>query len=274
MDIKEDINMIEVLFSESAAGSMKLVKQENMFPERIEDVICLNFMLDIGDIQKDVDSQYRQDLMCSMFFQGQYEEDEITEKEIAETKEIYIQELKRLKEALNQGKEIRVWYSDAPYSLCGFYYLCKLLEKYNQRIVVVKLPDYQVEKNRIICNQNWGEIATRDFVKYLKYEKELTKQEIQLFAFLWDELVEDNSPMRALVNGHVIGVPEDFYDHLIWKHLSLKPIREAYFIGMLFKYQISVPDWWYAKRINEYIQQGKIKVIKDSKSQYQRMISF
>ena len=265
--------MIEVLFSESAAGSMKLIKQENMFSERIEDVICLNFMLDIGDIQKDVGSLYRQDLICSMLFQGQYEEDEITVKEINETKEIYIQELKRLKETLNQGKEMRIWYSDAPYSLCGFYYLCKPLEKYNQRIKAVKLPDYQVEKNGIICNQNRGEIVPGDFVKYLKYEKELTKQEIQLFGFLWEELVEDNSPMRAVVNGQVIGVLEDFYDHLIWKHLSLKPIREARFIGILLKYQISVPDWWYAKRINEYIKQGKIKVIKDSKSQYQRMIS-
>ena len=77
--------MIEVLFGESEAASMKAAKNTIMVehvngptsvwiagkktpPERpfagwvegtAEEVICLGFMLDIGDIKEPVDSQYR-----------------------------------------------------------------------------------------------------------------------------------------------------------------------------------------------------------------------
>lgn len=261
--------MIEVLFSEGEAGSMKLAKQSNFLPGKIEEVICLDFMLDIGDIRKSIDSQYRKDLICSMYFQGQY--GDIGHEEVGD---IYVQELLRLKKYLDNGKNIRIWYSHAPYSICGFYHLCKLLEKYNHTIHVIKLPDYRIEKKGIVRFQNWGEMIAKEFVNHLMFEKELTKQEIQLYSYLWNELVEDNSPMRALVNGQVIGVQEDFYDHLMWKHLSQTPIVQARFIGTLLNnYQISVPDWWYAKRIDDYIEKGKIKIVKNSKDKYKRIIS-
>lgn len=79
--------------------------------------------------------------------------------------------------------------------------------------------------------------------------------------------------LRAFVNGKMIGVPEDFYDFQIWKYLKNEPIMEAHLIGkIMLDYQNSVADWWYAMRIEYYIQQNKIHVIKDSKSKYERMI--
>ena len=45
------------------------------------------------------------------------------------------------------------------------------------------------------------------------------------------------SPLRALVNGQVIGVPESFYDFQIRNQLTNQPIIEAYLIGnILNKY--------------------------------------
>ena len=74
-------------------------------------------------------------------------------------------------------------------------------------------------------------------------------------------------------NGRVLGVPEDFYDFLIWKKLTDKPVKEARLIGDILGYfPISVGDWWYAKRIEYYIRQGKIRVVQDSKNTYGRMI--
>ena len=35
---------------------------------------------------------------------------------------------------------------------------------------------------------------------------------------------------------------------------------------------LSVGDWWYARRIEYYIKQGKIRVIEDSENKYARMI--
>ena len=95
-----------------------------------------------------------------------------------------------------------------------------------------------------------------------------------MYAFLWTELTEDNSPLRAVINGRIMGVPVDFYDFLIWKRLSCRPVKEAGLIGDILGYfRPGVGDWWFAERIDYYIQQGKIRVIEDSENKYVRMVS-
>ena len=47
-----------------------------------EQVICLGFMLDIGNIREPVDSSYRKELIYSMYAQNQWEQDEEIEEEL------------------------------------------------------------------------------------------------------------------------------------------------------------------------------------------------
>lgn len=258
--------MIEILFAESEAASMKEVKAG--------EAICLGFMLDIGDIRESIDSSYRKELIYSMYAQNQWEQDEAIAAELREIGDLYAQELHRLQKFLDDGETIRIWYSDAPYSRCGLYHLCHLLMKRDNEIHVVKLPEYAVQKNIIISYQNWNEAAPEEFAGFLSYEKKLSKEEVRLYAAMWSDLMEDNSPLRAVVNGKVLSVPEDFYDFLIFRRLTDKPIKEARLLGDILGHsQISVGDWWYAKRIDHYIAQGKIRVVEDSKNKYARMIS-
>ncbi len=210
--------MIEVLFGESEAGAMKVAKNtviaskvdgptavwtvgKKKPPERencgwiegtAEEVICLGFLLDISDIREDVNSECR--------------------------KHPY----------LADGEAIRIWYSDASYSRCGFYHLCADLQKYSNAISIIKLPEYRVRAdNSIVSYTNWGEVAAEEFAGFLTCEKKLSKEEIRMYAMSWSILQEDNSPLRAVVNGKLIGVPEDFYDFLIWKTITRKPIKEG-----------------------------------------------
>ena len=81
--------MIEVLFGESEAASMKMAKgrrtvvggagkAENGSGTWIgghpRQVICLGFMLDIGDIKEPVDGRYRRELIRAMYGQEQWGE--------------------------------------------------------------------------------------------------------------------------------------------------------------------------------------------------------
>ena len=85
--------------------------------------------------------------------------------------------------------------------------------------------------------------------------------------------MEDNSPLRAMVNGRLVGVQEDFYDFAIWKKLTKEPIKEARLIGnILGNYQLSVSDWWFATRIEHFIRQEKIRIVEDSEDAYARLI--
>lgn len=102
--------MIEILFAESEAASMKEAKAG--------EAICLGFMLDIGDIRESVDSSYRKELIYSMYTQNQWEQDEAIAAELREIGDLYAQELHRLQKFLDDGETIRIWYSDAPYSRC------------------------------------------------------------------------------------------------------------------------------------------------------------
>lgn len=297
--------MIEVLFGESEAASMKaakskivsvtadgptavfmagkraLPKEKELFNNKSavwvegtsDEVIGLGFMLDIGDISEQVDSEYRKELIYSLYFQNQWEDDEEIQKELKMAGEVYANEIFRLKKFLEDGEKIRIWYSDAPYSRCGFYSLCRLLERYDNEINVVKLPEYVVRENSIIFYKNWGEVAAEEFAAFLPYERKFSKEEVRMYAILWSKLVEENSPLRAVVNGRVISVPEDFYDFLIFDGLSNKPVKEARLIGNIIgSSQLSVGDWWYAKRIEYYIRQGKIRVVEDSQNKYARLI--
>lgn len=263
--------MIEILFGESEAASMKAAKStvisiksdgptvffsagKKKMPQResagwIEgnssEVICLALKLDIGELQG----------------------------ETRDTENVYVDELERLKRFLKDGEEIRIWYSKSAYSLCGLYYVCHLLTKYQNKVYAIELPEYRVSGKCVTSYQNWGEVAAEEFSLFLDRQIEIDRVAIKRYACLWTELVEDNSPLRAMVNNHVVGVPEEFYDFLIWKNLEERTVKEARLIGdILGRYPICVGDGWYAKRIQHFIDLDLIEVVEDSENKYARTI--
>lgn len=272
--------MVEVLFAESEAASMQAGKKRPLKREPAggiegtpEEVICLGFLLDIGDIRENVDSAYRKTLIHDLYTQEAWGKDPEVDAEFWNLADVYVRELQRLKNYLEEGETIRIWYSDAPYSVCGFYHVCSILSEYDNPVRVVKIPEHIVRGNEIISYRNWGEVAAEEFAGFLPYERELSREEVRMYRSLWMELQEENTPLRAIINGKIMSVGEDFYDFLIWKELTKKPIKEARLIGnILGKYPISIGDWWYAKRIHTFLAQGKIRVIEDSKNSYARLI--
>lgn len=154
-----------------------------------------------------------------------------------------------------------------------FYQICQLLLKYQVEVHVVKLSEHVVREDCIVSYANWGEVAAEEFAGFLSYEKILTEDEFRMYAQNWTDLVSENAPLRAVISGQLISVPEDFYDFLIWKHLSDKPRKEARVIGdILGTSMLGVGDWWYAKRIEYYIDRGDILIVEDSANTYARVI--
>ena len=267
--------MIEVLFDESAAATMQMAKKEGIINGDKEEVICLALMLDIGDIREDADSQYRGNLIYEMYTQNSYDNSPETLKELKNIGSIYANEQNRLIEYVSKGESIRIWYSNAPYSICGFYYVCNLLRDTSNEIFTVKLPDYIKEDEGIVIEyKRWGETPFEKFDIFLRNEKKISKIETKVFSDYWLELKNDNSPLRAVVNGQLIGVPEDFYDYLIYKSLSKGAMKEVRLIGdILGQYPLGISDWWYASRIEKMIENNKINIIEDSDRKYTRTIS-
>lgn len=71
------------------------------------------------------------------------------------------------------------------------------------------------------------------------------------------------------------GVPEDFYDFLIWKRLTGKPVKQVRLIGDILG--CDPPGAWETGGMpagsQHHILQGRIKVVEDSEKPYARIIS-
>ena len=78
---------------------------------------------------------------------------------------------------------------------------------------------------------------------------------------------------KNLLDFYLASVPEDFYDFMIFKRLTAKPIKEGRIIGDIIGCnRVSIGDWWYANRIQHFIETGAIKVLEDSENLYARLI--
>lgn len=266
--------MVEVLFGESGAACMKIAIEKEVISGSADKVICLDLMLDIGDIKEKVDSYYRQNLIFNMYTQNSYDNSEDTLKEIQKVGKQYKDEQNRLINYVLKGEPIRIWYSNAPYEMCGLYYICDLLKDIATEIFAVKLPEYIKIDDVVLSYQYSEEISPEQFSTLISYEKRISEIEIKMFSNNWMELVKDNSPLRVVVNGQLIGVNDNFYDNLIYKHLGYEPIEEVRLIGnLLLRYQLGIKDWWYASRIEYMIENNRIKIIEDSDNKYKRLIS-
>ena len=280
--------MIEVVFSDSEKGSIKIAKSysrrraskrqiEEYFPKEMLDgqgseVIGASFNLDIGDISKDVFSEKRKNIFFEMR-RSPYTYDKEEEKRLKEFWSESISDLQKLVDSARNGEDIRIWYSDAPYSICGFYYVNPLLNNYNCKVTAIKLPEYETKEDVITYYSSWGEIEPEEFYKFIPLEKVVTKLERNYITLEWLELQRHNAPLRAVVNGKLTGVPEDFYDYFIFLNIPNGKFKMARLIGeVLGKHQLGIGDWWIAKRIKNIISKGQIEIIKDSKFDYEKIL--
>lgn len=263
--------MIEVLFGDSEAGAMKIALQSGKLGS---DAVCLGFALDIGDIQKPVTGEYRAKLLCDLLYAEQWGADIEMKNDLERLGSVYGSELARLLERIERGEPLRIWYSSAPYSICGFLWLCAELQGKNARVSVVRLPRVIVKGNTAVSYSSWGEVEPSEFPRFLKRGRELSDVEIAVYAHYWSGLKRENAPLRAVVNGSVMSVPASFYDFLIWKYLGDEPVNEAVLIGkILGENQLGVGDWWYARRIDKFIAENRVKIVRNSPRKYERIIA-
>lgn len=271
--------MTEVLFGEGEAESMRYAKQNGTMPDEADnEVICLGFMLDIGNISKGIKTSSRKRLPVEMLAGTEYEKNNtgfLTSMSAKDKENLYISQWDKLMSILKSGKSIRIWYSNLPYSLCGLYQLCTALVYYPTQVTVIKIPEYNIVGNSMTIANGWDVIQPENFCNYLSYERKLTKMEITYFSSEWKRLEVENKKLRAVVSGKLMSVREDFYDFLILDAISDEAENEIRFIGrILAKNQIGVGEWWLKKRIEVLISEGVIEVIYNSQtpSVYDRMI--
>ncbi len=177
--------------------------------------------------------------------------------------------LKRKKETLDErirrsasGETFHIWYSEQPYEYCGLCWFISELKKRMQkvpRMSAIKLPNRVESENTIVNYMGWGGVCPEEFHKFLPLEKAVTPAFICVATLKWSEPQTQNFPLRAVINGTLQSVPEDFYDSFIRKEIDGmdNEFHEAIVIINIFgKYQLGTGDAWIALRIEKMIENG------------------
>ena len=280
--------MLEVVFSDSEKGSMRVAKNYNKKamlagahgyigkrPSKAElekhfegqpiggssrDVVNIGFSLDIGDISGDIDGNERQNALCKMWGRFGFKDSEHEDFFKNQRKD-----MEQLLSAARDGVPIRIWKSNAPYSTCGFYFVCYLLRDIKCDISVVSLPKYkQSSENKIVEYSHWGEVDAGKFYQFLPLEQQLSKIEKRITSDNWHILMKENAPLRAVLSGKLISVPEDFYDFIIINNIPDNDFFMARLIGkFLGEYSLGISDSWYALRIDKMVEENRLTVVED-----------
>lgn len=247
---KGNSSMLNVVFSDSQKGSL--------LQAQLGDVVQIGFYLDIGDIRKGMDSNERQKVFDKIWGDENFQ--------ACEKEQFFAMQRadhEKLMMAVHKSEPIRIWISDEPSILCGFYYVCHMLSFYPCDIHTIALPNFWWTKSQMLVSYSgWEEIRPSEWKDFLVLEKPMVDLEISFFAQQWEKLKQENAPLRANINGILQSVPLDFYDVFIKRNIPDQEFPMAWLIGTVMgKEQLRISYGFIKHRIQTMIEDGKLILV-------------
>lgn len=230
------------------------------------DVIPLTLGLHIGDLygMDGTDDSVRREVLRSL--------EEPWEEHHAPNWERYWRQnqetLTRLRQAEETGEPVRVWATPwCPHEVCGLYYACQLLRDTNIPIYWVCPPGEITQRDGTLESvHGLGQIPPEKLGDLAAGAAELNPELRRMCADRWLELVEENAPLRAVINGALMSVPEDFYDFAIRKNLSIhEPKKMGLVIAETIQQMPGIGDTWLYLRIMKMVEQGEVQTVELAK---------
>ncbi len=129
---------------------------------------------------------------------------------------------------LGAQDSLTVWVADNPTEYCGMLAVLAILSPQVPVAVIPVTSAYSAKFNNL--HEKWTIKATGHDVRVDHYQalwdyaKPITASERERLQMNWRRLVQDHGEMRALVDGTVLTVPIDIWDHFI--------IRQAEKLGI------------------------------------------
>ncbi|MBQ9142179.1 MAG: DUF1835 domain-containing protein [Lachnospiraceae bacterium] len=283
--------MIEVVFSGTAYGGLtvatsshpdnvKRVEQDAKeygggiavkSMEKAEGILSFEFQWDIGYLNESEDSEYRMKLPASLYYGHHVRLHPEDEAELLEDGKQNLKTLKALRKLAEAGKSFRVWYGSNAMEMSGFYYICNVLKDYDVDVYVVELPQVFTIGDKSKHISSWGMAHTYEFGYLVENQRPLQKHEIEYRAFLWQELVEENAPLRAVISNVLTSVPADFYDGIIMSRFTGTTIHENEWVSDIMSMYLGISSGFVEQRIWEMGKNGVISLVQDGERMNERI---
>ena len=232
-----------------------------------QNVLCLSLGLCFGDILAPLGEDCpRRDLLRRWYSNGW---EDAASRDWRET----VAALDRLR-SLGPGDHVRIWADGLPDDLCGMLFAAEVLKGTEAHVSAVFLPPWRERQDgTIIHYQGWGEVCPEEFGQFLSLERDLTPAVLRMLAARWKELKEENAPLRAVVNGRLRSVGEDFYDGCIRRALPSGRKKIGQLIGdILGREQPGIGGAWLADRIRVLADAGEYRIIEEDPERFYHSI--
>lgn len=235
-----------------------------------EDVVGLSFVLDMGDISAPVTDLSRKEFITQMFTADRWDELQDMEDSVNRFWDGCLSDWNKLTTRAKAGEPVRIWYSNAPYSMCGLYHAIDSLKDYGCRVSAVKLPTFMPRGEREVESAvSWGEITPGKFAQYLPLETEIPGSVQRAIGMEWEQLKRENAPLRVVLNGKLHGAEWNFYDCFIRKEIPDGTFKVGQLIGsVLGRNQLGIGDWLIAQRIKKMVGSGEMTVVQRNSAFY------
>ena len=233
--------MIEIVFDDSRLNDIGWT---------FDPVIHFSCDFSVGDISEDIPGPARYAVLCRLL------------RQTADPEEMrqYMEETaKNLETILTQsanGVPVRVWSSDRPGEVCGFYWLMEHLSRLEERrgpVSMIQLPKNALAGDGAVLD-TWGMVGSSELSGYLPLEQPVSPQFMEFCADRWKNLKRENAPLRAVINGRLVSAPETLYDSFIQQELLRvgdKSRKTEILCNVLVRYQLGISDQWIAERIEK-----------------------
>lgn len=235
------------------------------------DVFCFSLALSYGEISEGLSGRQRKKALEMLYLPIPgipEEEDEENRQSVLAFADRAEEDLPTIFARMALGEAVRIWYSSNPDELCGLYWL--MAQFYQEKaecgkLFLVKLPEWEEREDGVTVKKiSWGEVSAEEWSRYLTLQKQVSEPFVRMCAVHWQKLQEENAALRAVVNGQLVSVREDFYDPFILHEIDdvEENFVEARLIGKIMgKYQLGISDGWLHLRMEKMIEDGILEVV-------------
>ncbi len=98
-----------------------------------------------------------------------------------------------------------------------------------------------------------------------------SKEEICYVASLWDKLVEENAPLRAVISNRLVSVPENFYDSLFLRCFEGDIMAENVWTSDIMSLGLGISCGFVEQRIWSMGEIGIIRLLQDGENMSERI---
>lgn len=229
-----------------------------------DDVYCLDLVLSIGDISEKMPGPLRQQALEELIRGASPAEE--ARREVRKLWKKFQEALSTVVARSAAGEAVRVWYSQQPDELCGLCFFLERLESAGAAgpVSLVELPQWAERPDGAMVHWiSCGEVSPGEWGRLLTEERIPSQARRHFFANCWRELRQKNAPLRAVVNGQLMGVPADFYDGFIRQEIAAaeREFYQAQVICQVLGRRLGIGDAWVALRMERMLRAGELEVV-------------